>query len=99
MDTHELVALPQTEAEYATWVQTHPQGYIINASKHGNGTMMWHRTGCSYLAPFGKLRYVEGDHFKACSSHAGALAIWAQRRSEGLEYCQECRDATTKEQK
>jgi len=101
MDVDELVDLPQTEAEYAAWVQQHPHGYIVNAPKHGNDNMMWHRASCSYIVPYANQRSVEGDQLKACSTHAGALAVWAKRRSdsEGLEYCQECRDKTKNEQK
>ncbi len=86
-----VILSPTQETEYAAWVQQHPQGFVINASKNGAGAMFWHRADCGTIQPYKDTRLVEGDNLKVCSLDPGALVLWALSRGGMMNFCQECR--------
>jgi hypothetical protein len=92
----DLVSLPDTEEQFATWVRADPHGYVINAHRRHQIRMVWHRADCPTLNDPNSV-YITGDFLKACSLNPGALAEWAKPRREPLEYCLACRDRWVRE--
>jgi len=90
MGTPSAIFLPHREAEYAAWVNQHPQGFVVNAPKAGWGVMTWHRANCDHIRPDGSTRFVEGQTEKVCSLDPGALVLWAMARGETLNFCLSC---------
>ena|SRR5579859_4313060 len=95
----DLVFLPEHDVEYQEWVRQYPHGFVINAHKNAAYPMYWHRADCGHIQPNGILRFVEGEFIKACSLNPGELAAWAKPRSEGLNYCKDCRSRWLNEAK
>ncbi len=84
------VVLPSKEADYKKWMQQHPHGYVINASKTSSSPMVWHRAHCHHIRPDGTTPFVEGPSIKACAIDPGELAVWAKSRPETLKRCPDC---------
>ena len=101
MDGQSMLVFPKRDAEYEQWVRQHRDGHVIHMRKTGTGELCWHRADCGHIQPDGKLRFVETNAIKTCSLNPGALAAWAmsQYPSNGLHYCETCRDKWLKEHK
>ena len=86
----DAVYRPESDDAFQTWQREHPDGYVINAPKTGDGAMMWHQSRCMHIygdyEDFGSYMH----KIKACATNPGELARWVKARPNPLTYCQTC---------
>lgn len=79
------------ESSYLQWVESHQDGFVVNAPKPSmGGEMKLHRPRCGYVKGAEK-RLVGEFYFKACSESKEELVDWMDRQMKDWNQCRTCK--------
>ncbi len=76
--------------EYISWVERHPDGFVLNASTGGKQKAMLHTTRCWHLYPPDPTREHTVTVQKACSRSRDELERWAAEANLTVSLCATC---------
>ncbi len=84
-----MICFHDEDADYARWLEHHPNGYVVNV-KSGSERPMLHTARCMHLYP---PEYY--DHStrvpKSCDTDRLSLEAWARDAGHDLEPCSTCK--------
>jgi hypothetical protein len=81
------------ETGYLAWVQTHPDGYVVNIDEPPIAPQypMVHIASHRIISSPTRTNYTTGRYFKVCSTELEELERWAQRKyGRPLTRCRQC---------
>jgi len=85
------------EHAYLAWVQSHPNGYVLNTRRTRNPEyMVLHRTSCTWIRERRQRatpgEFTEGNYIKVCAAVVESLANWARKngRQQGDPFSKRC---------
>ncbi|MCC6314447.1 MAG: hypothetical protein IT337_10585 [Thermomicrobiales bacterium] len=77
--------------EYISWLERHPNAYVLNVSTGGKHKAMLHTSRCGHLyQPDPMLAHTETNP-KACSRHRDELERWGADASLAVSPCPDCK--------
>jgi len=80
----------EDEAGYSTWLDHHPDGFVINVHTSGKKQPMLHRARCLHLDE-SKTKHNQTKSGKACTDTSSELVKWADANGHRLTYCRTCK--------
>jgi len=84
-----IVTFKNADRDYATWLEHHPNGYVLNPREGGQQPML-HRAGCIHIEHGDDYRITE--RVKVCSDHRADVEAWARENGHGqVVPCSDCR--------
>ena len=90
--TTSVLEFDNDEEEYLHWVDTNPNGYVINAPKRrGDFPDVLHKASCRHISTDGHKNYTTTDFKKLCSLDKQALLEWGTIHSDDFRKCQHCK--------
>lgn len=79
------------DAIYSHWLESNPEGFVINLATSPNGKSKIHTAQCTHLQPFAS---AQPNHRtrrpKVCSADRAELEAWARKQGYRLAYCNSC---------
>lgn len=81
------------EVGYLRWIESNPQGYIVNANAGSLSPQypMVHRTSHGSMASPMRTNYTSGDYIKLCSNDPDELKLTSMARDgRALNQCRTC---------
>ena len=82
-----MILFLDEDAEYARWLEHHPNGYVINV-KSGSARPMLHTARCTHLYPPNYARATRVP--KACDADRRRLEAWARQSGYDAVPCPDC---------
>jgi hypothetical protein len=85
------------EAGYRQWLQTHPDGYVLNLPRRAAPStyVMLHRATCGHIADPGPsdapLNYTTNRDYKVCGVDRDRLVSWVATQPGPFKLCSDCR--------
>lgn len=74
---------PETDEEFTRWLDSHPNGLVLNCNSVPNSTyLILHRSSCYSLR--NSQNYVGRDYRKVCSDDRRDLELWAREQCGGV---------------
>jgi hypothetical protein len=77
---HEFFA---DDTGYDTWVETHPQGYVLNQPRARTKAPTLHRAACGALSQRGGSEARPSGTLRVCGPNVDALRTWSMARGTG----------------
>jgi hypothetical protein len=85
-----MVYFRNDNEEYISWIERHPEAYVLNVHTGGKQRAMLHRSRCSHLyEPDPTLAHTV-TYPKACSRSRDELERWATEAGLTLTFCPDC---------
>lgn len=81
------------EQDYRDWIESHPDGYVLNVDKAGARTEypMLHHSSHRQISAATASAYTTGDYFKVCSEHLEELVAWSEANAgRPPNWCEGC---------
>ncbi len=86
---HAIEVFENDDHPYLAWLESYPNGYVLNVNTKGSREDMIHTSRCPHLyPPDPELRNT--IYAKACSNSADALKRWARERQHVVYLCSTC---------
>ena len=76
------------EEEYLQWIDTHPNGFVINLEKSNNNPVL-HKADCGDIAG-AHPNYTTEGYKKICSMNERELKEWCIKEAGNYHKCQHC---------
>lgn len=81
---------PDNNEHYLTWLDHHPNGFVLNVSAGRKQRAMLHTGRCGHLyPPTPTLEHTKKP--KACSEHRDELEGWAADKELRVSLCPDCK--------
>jgi alkanesulfonate monooxygenase SsuD/methylene tetrahydromethanopterin reductase-like flavin-dependent oxidoreductase (luciferase family) len=77
---------------YLEWLESHPEGFVLNINTSGPRKHVIHSARCSYLYP-PKPEKIHTTYAKACSHSMQALERMGEQPPNSVEHCSNCLNA------
>lgn len=82
------------DVEYVRWLETHPQGYVLNTSRSPRPDyLILHRASCKSVSRAAEppVRWTTGDYIKVCAGNPAEIEHWCrQERGASPQPCGQC---------
>lgn len=85
------------DEQYLAWMHQHPEGFVLNTTRHNSGYAMLHRSGCHHIAVhnsnYADDAFTGHQYIKVCADYASTLHTWARanRQSATFRICSSCK--------
>ena len=86
---NDVLHFKEDDEPYLAWLETHPNGYVLNIDTKGPREDMLHTARCGHLYP-PTPGFRHTVYAKACSEDADALKRWASQRGHRVNLCSNC---------
>jgi hypothetical protein len=78
------------DADYLSWLEHHPNGYVVNIHTRGKNHSVIHSARCGHLYPPEEHKTHTVSYGKACSENKPELVRWATANGHTLDECTTC---------
>lgn len=85
-----MIYFRNDDDEYVSWVERHPDAFVLNVSTGGKQKAMLHTSRCSHLYPTSPARSHTRTYPKACSHNQGELELWGAEAGLAVAVCPDC---------
>lgn len=76
--------------EYVSWIERHPEAFVLNMSTGGKNRARLHTSRCPHLYPIDPSLSHTGTYPKACSRDRDELTRWGMETGFTVAPCPDC---------